>query len=126
MIEVSTTGSSPSMDDILKKMSQIDVLLLLDEIGAKGVDALARATPIRTGLTAYSWSYSVDATIGKYVITWSNNHDDEDGVPIAILIQFGHGTGTGGWVEGRDYVNPAIQPLFDEFVNQIWEEVRNA
>lgn len=93
-----------------------------DKYGRRGVAALASATPVESGLTANSWYYKIDnsnesITIGFY------NSNVQNGVPIAIILQYGHGTRNGGWVEGRDYINPAIQPIFDQITNDAWREV---
>lgn len=94
----------------------------LDKYGREGVAALASATPVDSGLTANSWYYTIENTRGSIKITFHNSNI-QNGVPIAIIIQYGHGTGTGGWVQGRDYINPAIQPIFDRISNDIWREV---
>lgn len=94
----------------------------LDRYGQEGVAALASATPFDTGLTASSWSYDIKRQNGMVTISF-NNSNIQNGVPIAIILQYGHGTGNGGWVQGRDYINPAIQPIFDEIVNNAWREV---
>lgn len=95
---------------------------ILDKYAREGVAALASATPVETGLTASSWYYKIVIQDGTSKITFYNSNI-QNGVPIAIILQYGHGTGTGGWVEGRDYINPAIQPVFDKLVNKAWEEV---
>lgn len=95
----------------------------LDKYGRAGVAALASATPVDSGKTAESWYYEIQNQNGRASITFLNSNVN-DGVPIAIILQYGHGTGTGGWVEGRDYINPAIQPIFDQIVRDAWEEVR--
>ena len=94
----------------------------LDRYGREGVAALASATPVDTGLTASSWYYKIEHTKGSAKISFYNSNI-QNGVTIAIILQYGHGTGTGGWVEGRDYINPAIQPIFDRIVNDAWREV---
>lgn len=94
----------------------------LDKYGRAGVAALASATPVDTGRTASSWYYEIENKRGTVKITFSNSNV-QNGVPIAIILQYGHGTGTGGWVQGRDYINPAIQPLFDQIANDAWREV---
>lgn len=103
----------------LKKSS---VARILDSYGKQGVAALASATPVDSGLTASSWYYEVEIQNGKYTINFCNSNIKDD-VPIAIILQYGHGTGTGGWVEGRDYINPAIVPVFDKITKSAWEEV---
>ena len=95
---------------------------ILDKYGREGVNALASATPVESGLTAESWSYEVSHNATGATLTFSNSHNNQ-GVYIAIILQYGHGTGTGGWVEGRDYINPAIQPIFDKIANEAWKEV---
>ena len=94
----------------------------LDRYGKEGVAALASATPIDSGETANSWYYVIVRTKGSVAIEFHNSHI-QNGVPIAIILQYGHGTGTGGWVQGRDYINPAIQPIFDKIANDAWREV---
>lgn len=94
----------------------------LDKFGRKGVAALASATPNDTGLTASSWYYEIVRVNGSVKLEFKNSNI-QNGVPIAIILQYGHGTGTGGWVQGRDYINPAIQPIFDEILNEMWREV---
>ena len=93
-----------------------------EQFGKAGVAALASATPIESGLTANSWSYEIEKTKGSVKISF-NNSNIQNGVPIAIILQYGHGTHNGGWVQGRDYINPAIQPIFDEITNKAWKEV---
>lgn len=94
----------------------------LDKYGRKGVAALASATPIDSSETANSWYYEIERKGDQVKLNFCNSHINQ-GVPIAIIIQLGHGTGTGGWVEGRDYINPAIQPIFDEMAESAWREV---
>lgn len=94
----------------------------LDKYAKKGVEALASATPVESGLTASSWKYEISIEKGSITINFINTNTNK-GVPIAVIIQYGHATGNGGWVEGRDYINPAIQPIFDEMINDIWREV---
>lgn len=94
----------------------------LDKFGLEGVRALAEATPVDSGLTASSWDYEIVRTESSVSIQWLN-HNVNNGVPIAIILQYGHGTGTGGWVQGRDYINPAIQPIFDRIAENAWKEI---
>lgn len=123
MISFSLGGSTKKTDAFLKAMKSQSLYADLDRLAQRGVVALSQATPQDSGLTAASWSYDVDMANGK--ITWSNSHS-EGGVNIAIILQYGHGTGTGGYVAGRDYINPAIKPIFDEIANAIWEKVRRS
>ena len=94
----------------------------LDKYGREGVAALASATPVSTGLTANSWDYKIERKNGSATITFYNTNI-QNGVPIAIILQYGHGTRNGGWVQGRDYINPAIQPIFDKIAEHAWREV---
>lgn len=94
----------------------------LERYGQAGVSALSSATPTRTGLTAASWGYEVSSNASVSRITWTNSNV-RNGVPIAIILQYGHGTGTGGWVEGRDYINPAIKPVMDQISDGVWKAV---
>ena len=94
----------------------------LDKYGREGVAALASATPVDTGQTANSWYYEIVIKDGSATISFHNSNI-QNGVPIAIILQYGHGTRNGGWVQGRDYINPAIQPIFDKIANQAWKEV---
>ena len=95
---------------------------ILDRYGKKGVAALSSATPVESGATASAWYYEVSIKRGAYTITFFNSNVNK-GVPIAIILQYGHGTRNGGWVNGRDYINPSIQPVFDEIVEEAWKEV---
>ena len=94
----------------------------LDKYGREGVAALASATPVDSGLTAKSWSYKIERTKGSTTISFYNSNI-QNGVPIAVILQYGHGTRNGGWVQGRDYINPAIRPVFDKIANDAWREV---
>jgi len=94
----------------------------LEKYGEAGVAALSSATPVDSGLAASSWYYRIERKTDSIRIIFLNS-DIENGFPVAIMLQFGHGTGTGGWVEGRDYINPAIQPIFDEIADAAWREV---
>ena len=105
-----------------KKAKQASRLKILEKYGQEGVDALAAATPVDSGITAASWYYKVTTTPTFATITYCNSNVNK-GVNIAIILQYGHGTGTGGWVQGRDYINPAIQPVFDSLAERAWGEV---
>lgn len=125
MIQITSKGSFNKTESFLKEMQKDDIFRSLDSYGQKGVLALASATPVRTGLTAASWTYEVTKSRGSYSITWSNTNV-VDGKPVAILLQYGHGTGTGGYVAGRDYINPVILPLFDQISADVWKAVTSA
>jgi hypothetical protein len=122
VISFKSNGSWSKTRTFLDRLRQGDFYKFLDEAGAKGVRALERTTPKETGLTASSWDYRIVRTSTGRRIEWFNTNVHE-GVNIAIIIQYGHGTKDGTYVEGLDYVNPAMQPLFDELANDIWEEV---
>lgn len=124
MITVDTTGSFEKMEKFLHNMSQIRFREILDHYGQVGVDALASATPVRSGLTAQSWTHKVVVDKGSTTLLWLNTNVN-DGVPVAIILQYGHGTGTGGYVQGYDYINPAIRPVFDMITEAVWNEVKN-
>lgn len=96
----------------------------LDRYGRAGVEALRAATPVDTGTTADSWYYEITNTKGRVTLSFHNSNI-QNGVPIAIILQYGHGTRNGGWVEGRDYINPAIQPIFDKITENAWKEVKS-
>jgi len=125
MISVISGGSFKNIEKFLTTMDNGDAFNFLEEYGRQGVNALALATPVYSGLAANSWSYDVSSKRGIYTITWSN-YDVENGFPVAIMLQYGYATGTGGWVEGRDYINPAIFPVFNQIADDVWERVRNA
>jgi hypothetical protein len=125
MITVESSGSFKNIDRFLNSMKEEEIFSTLDRYGRIGVYALSDATPVDSGITANSWTYEVIKTRKKYEIVWRNENINS-GIPIAILIQYGHATRDGGWVEGRDYINPTIQPLFDKIANEVWERVKRA
>lgn len=108
------------MLDSKDKLSRAD----LDQFGREGILALKTATPVDTGLTASSWNYEIKREKGKVSIIF-NNSNIQNGIPIAIILQYGHGTRNGGYVQGRDYINPAVQPVFDRLAEYAWKEVTN-
>ena len=122
MISFRHKGDFSKLTSFLEKAKNTVHLGDLDRYGREGVAALVSATPVDTGLTARSWYYEIKHEKGSVTISFLNSNI-QNGVPIAIILQYGHGTGTGGWVEGRDYINPAIQPLFDKLANDAWREV---
>lgn len=122
MIKFSQKGDLSKTLTFLKKIKNTNIRNILTKYGEKGVAALSNATPRKTGLTANSWSYKI-VEDGQSISLTFHNSNIQNGVPIAIILQYGHGTGTGGWVEGIDYINPAIKPIFDELSKQAWEEV---
>ena len=117
------SGSWKKTERWLKKGLTDDYIKnLLEEMGEKGVKALENATPKKTGLTSKSWRYEIDVNGKNITLYWTNDNKTKDGDMIAVLLQYGHGTGRGGYVKGRDYINPALRPVFDE----ISEEIRKA
>ena len=122
MITFRQKGDFSKLARFLERAKETVRLGDLDKYGRQGVAALSSATPIDSGLTAESWYYEIENKKGSATITFYNSNV-QNGVPIAIVLQYGHGTRNGGWVQGRDYINPAIQPIFDEIVNEAWREV---
>ena len=122
MITFRQKGDFSKVTHYFEKLKETAKLGVLDKYGREGVAALASATPTETGLTASSWSYTIERQNGSVAIVFENSNINK-GVPIAIILQYGHGTGTGGWVQGRDYINPAIQPVFDRIADEAWKEV---
>lgn len=122
MISFRSKGDFSKVGRFLEKAKNAVRLGDLDRYGREGVAALASATPVDTGKTASSWYYTIEHTQGSSTISFHNSNI-QNGVPIAIILQHGHATGTGGWVEGRDYINPAIRPIFDRLANEAWREV---
>lgn len=115
-------GDFKKTERFLKKSIGKDYRQVLDRFGAQGVSALSAATPIETGETASSWSYEIIQNDNGISIVWNNSHV-EKGVNIAVILQYGHGTRTGGWVEGVDYINPALKPIFEKLADAAWKEV---
>lgn len=122
MISFRQKGDFSKLTRYLERAKNVVRMGNLDKYGRQGVAALASATPVDTGATANSWYYEVTNQNGSVSITFYNSNI-QNGVPIAIILQYGHGTGTGGYVQGRDYINPAIQPIFDKLANDAWREV---
>lgn len=124
MIVLTQRGNFNNTERFLAGAKKLDIKRILESYGREGVRALASATPVDSGLTADSWGFRVTISKGSFSITWTNSNVVK-GVPIAIILQYGHGTGTGGYVQGRDYINPAIQPIFQKIADSVWLEVRN-
>jgi hypothetical protein len=122
MVSFTQKGSFKNTERYLSKLQKAQLFAVLGKYGSLGVNALSNATPTESGLTAASWSYTIQERPGYYSIRWHNSHV-ESGVPIAVILQYGHGTGTGGYVEGRDYINPAVRPIFDQMADEAWKEV---
>lgn len=122
MIKFSHKGDFSKLTRYFKRADNAAKSVNLEQYGQKGVALLSAATPVDTGLAASSWFYKITKNNGRTTISFHNSNK-ENGVLIAIILQYGHATRNGGWVEGRDYINPAIQPLFDEIANNAWKEV---
>lgn len=125
MIRITQKGNFDKTERFLKKASKAEYLNILDKYAREGVTALSNATPVDSGLTASSWNYTIEKNAGGYSIYWTNSNIN-DGVNIAVILQYGHGTGTGGYVQGRDYINPAIRPVFDRIAEAAWKEVTSS
>lgn len=122
MISFRQKGDFSKLTKFLERAKETVKLGDLDRYGRAGVSALLSATPVDSGLTSTSWYYKIENRNGSATISFHNSNI-QNGVPIAIILQYGHGTRNGGWVQGRDYINPAIQPIFDQIANDAWKEV---
>ena len=122
MISFRQKGDFSKLDHYFERVKEAAKIGVLDKYGQAGVSALSSATPVESGKTASSWYYEIKRQNGSVALEFYNSNVN-NGVPIAVILQFGHGTGTGGWVQGRDYINPAIQPIFDKIANNAWREV---
>lgn len=123
MIKLKQSGDFEKTTKFLNRAKKVD-LTILQKYGDIGVNALKNATPVDTGLTAASWYYKIENN-GKKVSLSFFNSNINNGVPIAIILQYGHGTRNGGWVQGRDYINPAIRPIFDDILKKVWGDIIN-
>lgn len=121
MISLTSKGDFRKTEKFMKNARTKKLMSILKQYGEEGVAALMVATPLDTGRTASSWRYEIKVENNCIRLEFHNDNI-QNGVPIAIILQYGHGTGTGGWVEGRDYINPAIQPVFDKIANSAWKE----
>lgn len=125
MISVSSEGSFDKTEKFLRTMSTLKIDGILNAEAQKGVTALSRATPKDSGRAAISWSYTIEKTSSSVTINWTNS-DVENGFPVALMIQYGHGTGTGGYIQGIDYINPAMRPIFESIAETVWKAVTSA
>ena len=121
MIRLTQKGDFSKLNRYLERVKEVVKIGDLNKYGRQGVEALKAATPVDSGETANSWYYEIKRQNGVVSIEFNNSHINK-GVPIAIILQYGHGTNNGGWVEGRDYINPVIQPLFDKIAEDAWKE----
>ena len=122
MISFEQDGDFTATEAFIAQVTQAGVFASLESLAQAGVSALASATPFDTGQTANSWDYEIEKTGSSYSIIWTNSHMAGD-TPVAIMLQYGHGTGTGGYVQGRDFINPAIQPVMDQIADKVWKQV---
>ena len=125
LVSFRTTGSTKHMESFLQAMSRLDIRSIVEPYAKQGVTALSAATPVDTGLAAASWNYEIETNGDTVTIVWTNS-DVENGFPVAIMLQYGHGTGTGGYVAGRDFINPAIKPIFDNIADAVWKVVTSS
>lgn len=124
-VNFEVSGGFTKTERFLNRMKRREYLNVLDEFGRDGVQALRNATPVDSGATVEAWDYEIKRTRNYTEIVWTNSNIN-DGVPIAVILQYGHGTGTGGYVQGRDYINPAIRPIFDKIAEKAWKVVTSA
>ena len=122
MFTLTSRQEGSKTEDFLKHAKELKIETVLNKYGAKGVQALASATPVDSGRTASSWGYEIERDGSGWSIHWTNDNINQN-VNIAVILQYGHGTGTGGYVAGRDYINPAIAPIFQEIADEAWKEV---
>lgn len=125
MIKITSEGDFSKTIKFLNKMKEFNIRKILEKHASSGVVALANATPVDSGLTANSWTYEIRVSGETATIHWINTNENR-GVNIAVILQYGHGTGTGGYVQGIDYINPAMRPIFDRIAEEAWMEVVNA
>lgn len=125
MITFTHQGDFRNTDRFLRRMSKADFAATLQSVAQSGVQALSAATPVDSGLASVSWGYQIKRSRRSFEIVWTNS-DIENGFPVVIGIQYGHGTGTGGYVRGQDFINPVMRPIFDKIVEDLWTEVTSA
>lgn len=123
-ISFTSKGDFSKTIKFLNKVKNVKINDILSKYGQIGVNALSQATPKDSGVTSRSWNYKIEVNNGNASIVWYNTNVVK-GVNIAVILQYGHGTRNGGWVEGRDYINPAMKPIFDKIADQVWKEVTN-
>lgn len=125
MISISVSGNTSNTDKFLARIQRGDLYSSVEPLAREGVEALRAATPFDTGVTADSWDYEIQTNGGGVTIYWTNTNV-VNGFHVAIGLQYGHGTGTGGWIEGQDYINGALRPVFDKIADGVWKEVQKA
>lgn len=125
IISFSSRGSFNNMERFLRRSQYLDIRGIVEPYAQRGVEALRAATPVDSGLSAESWGYEIESGNGTTKIIWTNSNI-QNGFPVVVMLQYGHGTGTGGYVQGRDFINPAIQPIFDQIADGVWKVVTAA
>lgn len=123
MVSISASGDFSKIEQWLIKLSTGRMYKNLESLAQEGAKALSSATPADSGVSAASWDYQIQATHGGVIIWWTNSNVDAQGTPIVVMLQHGHGTGTGGYVQGRDFINPAISPIFEQILQRVSKEV---
>jgi hypothetical protein len=124
-VSFSAGGSTKSTEALLRKLARGDIFAGIERLAQVGVNALASATPKDSSLASNSWRYEIKKSRADLTISWLNS-DVETGFPVALMLQYGYATGTGGYVQGRDYINPAMKPVFDMIANEVWKAVTSA
>lgn len=124
-VSFSHTGDFDKTTQFLQKLKKLDIASVIAKEAERGVAALSRATPHNSGKAASSWSYDIKKTASSVTISWKNS-DIENGYPVALMIQYGHGTGTGGYIVGIDFINPAMRPVFEDITQTVWKAVTSA
>lgn len=124
-VKFTSKGDFAKTEKFLRAMQRQDMFSSLDRYARQGVAALAAATPVDSGVTANQWTYEIEKSRTSVTISWINTHT-VSGIPLVIMLTYGHGTGTGGYVQGRDFINPAIQPIMDQIANEVWSRVQRA
>lgn len=124
-ISFRSSGSTSNMESFLHSMQRMDIRQLVEPYAQEGVAALRAATPVDSGLAASSWGYEITGDRDTVTIKWTNT-DVENGFPVVVMLQHGYGTGTGGYVQGRDFINPAVRPIFDKIAEGVWRVVTSA
>lgn len=122
MITFTHRGNFNKIEKFFDRSRSIDFIRILENYGRQGVDALSNATPVDTALTSNSWSFKTQVTKRGFSITWTNSNV-VDGTIIAVILQYGHGTRNGGYVQGEDYINPALRPIFKNISENLWKEI---
>jgi len=124
-IKVTHRGSYRRTEQFLNRLQRLDIRRIVEPLAQEGVRALAAATPRESGRAASAWDYKILGGKTNVTIVWTND-DVENGFPVAIMLQYGYATGTGGYVQGRDYINPALRPIFDRIADEVWKVVTSA